>query len=147
MDQTNTAVTSIYGIFMSNLASPSGLDHNARVYNNTSLIGGTGSATLSSSLTVYSRRFGCSFSNSPSTATYYNNVCMNLREGTANSVHTGLYYAPHSVLTVSDYNTCLQTESQEPLDANENWHMVVSSTTTFGGEILLWWNGNSECIL
>ncbi|MBK6536450.1 MAG: hypothetical protein IPG09_01315 [Ignavibacteria bacterium] len=91
MDQTNTAVTSIYGIFMSNLASPSGLDHNARVYNNTSLIGGTGSATLQQFTYGYIFDIPDAVSaNSPSTATYYNNVCMNLREGTATSQHAGM---------------------------------------------------------
>ncbi|MBK9403331.1 MAG: hypothetical protein IPN57_02155 [Ignavibacteria bacterium] len=108
MAQPNTAVTSIYGIFMSNLASPSGLDHNARVYNNTSLIGGTGSATLQQFT------YGLIFdipdavsANSPSSATYYNNVSMNLREGTATSQHVGMDFEVEPlVTTVSDYNTC-----------------------------------------
>ena len=134
MAQPNIAATSIYGIFMTNLASPSGLDHNARVYNNTSLIGGTG--------TLQQYTYGLIFSvwdaasvNSPSTATYYNNVTMNLREGTANSVHIGLYYAPHPlVMTVSDYNTCFADGlTGSHYDASrEAGIWLVSSTTTFG---------------
>ena len=108
MAQPNTAVTSIYGIFMSNLASPSGLDHNARVYNNTSLIGGTGSATLQQF--TYGLIFDvpdAASANSPSSATYYNNVSMNLREGTATSQHVGMDFEVEPlVTTVSDYNTC-----------------------------------------
>ncbi|MBK6773007.1 MAG: hypothetical protein IPG78_12945 [Ignavibacteria bacterium] len=108
LGQPNTAVTSIYGIFMSNLASPSGLDHNARVYNNTSLIGGTGSATLQQF--TYGLIFDipdAASANSPSSATYYNNVSRNLREGNATSQHVGMDFEVEPlVTTVSDYNTC-----------------------------------------
>ncbi len=106
--QPNIAATSIYGIFMTNLASPSGLDHNARVYNNTSIIGGTGSAALQQF--TYGLIFDipdAASANSPSSATYYNNVSLNLREGTANSQHVGTDFEVEPlVTTVADYNTC-----------------------------------------
>ena len=133
MAQNNIKATYIYGIYVTNLASPSGLDYNARVYNNTSLISGTGSLQHFTYCLIFDVSDAVS-ANSPSTATYYNNVCMNLREGTANSVHIGLYYAPHSVLTVSDYNTCFADGvTGTYYDAiREAGIWSVSSTTTFG---------------
>ncbi|MBL0109301.1 MAG: hypothetical protein IPP52_19030, partial [Ignavibacteria bacterium] len=93
---------------MSNLASPSGLDHNARVYNNTSLIGGTGSATLQQF--TYGLIFDvpdAASANSPSSATYYNNVSMNLEKEQQTSQHVGMDFEVEPlVTTVSDYNTC-----------------------------------------
>ena len=108
LSQNNIKVTSIYGIYMTNLPASNGLDHNAKIYNNTALIGGTGSASIDQFT------FGLIFNimdaasvNSPSTASYYNNVTMNLREGTANSQHVGMdFEADPGVTTESDYNTC-----------------------------------------
>ncbi|MBS1552536.1 MAG: hypothetical protein JST15_10780 [Bacteroidetes bacterium] len=106
MAQNNIKATSIYGIYVTNLASPSGLDHNARVYNNTSLIGGTGTQVEFTYGYIFWVPSALS-ANAPSTATFYNNVSMNLREAAATSQHVGMDLEPEvGVTTLSDYNTC-----------------------------------------
>jgi hypothetical protein len=106
MAQPNSLVTSIYGIFLSNLAVPSGLDYNVKVYNNTSIIAGTGTLAEDTRCLIFDIPDAVS-ANSPSTAEYYNNVALNLREASATSQHVGLDFLvePSTIVTASDYNT------------------------------------------
>jgi len=101
LQANNIKVTSTVGLMITSL--PTGLDYNAIVYNNTSLIGGAGTLT--------ENNYACLFDvvnqgSGTSTATYYNNVGINLRTGAASSQHSGIeFVAEAGVSNTSDYNT------------------------------------------
>lgn len=108
LGQSNLKATTTYGMFVANTAAASALDYNGKVYNNTSIIFGTGSATAQQF--TYALIFDIASVGSvqnPSTATYYNNVGMNLRGGTVTSQHVGMdFEVEPGAATVSDFNTC-----------------------------------------
>ena len=103
LGSNNDKSTTTYGLFIVSLAPGTGLDYNARVYNNTALVGGTGTLVEG----TYANYFDVADAGAgTSTATYYNNVALNVRASAATSQHVGteLDFEP-SVLTVSDFNT------------------------------------------
>lgn len=112
LDIDNTRANSIYGIIITDAGtpgplSPGGLDYNAKIYNNTSIIGGGGAAAYGgfTYCTVFDVANVASI-NFPSTATYYNNVSRNSRVSDVGSQHTGMNFeANPGVTTMSDYNT------------------------------------------
>ncbi len=103
LQANNIKVTSTFGLMITGVAPGSGLDYNAMVYNNTSLIGGAGTLT--------ENNYACYFDVNnqgagTSTATYYNNVGINLRTGASSSQHSGIeFVAEAGVSNTSDYNT------------------------------------------
>lgn len=99
----NIKSTTMYGLFIVSLAPGTGLDYNAKVYNNTARLGGTGTLVEG----TYANYFDVADAGTgTSTATFYNNVALNLRESAPTSQHVGseIDFEP-SVTTVSDYNT------------------------------------------
>lgn len=103
LQANNAKVTSTFGLMITGVVPGSGLDYNAMVYNNTSLIGGAGTLT--------ENNYACYFDvidqgSGTSSATYYNNVGINLRTSNAASQHSGIeFVAEAGVTNTSDYNT------------------------------------------
>ena len=103
--QNNIKSTTTYGLFVTATAAASALDYNAKVYNNTSLIGGTGTlAEFTYALILDIPNSGSV--NAPPTGTYYNNVGLNVRSALTGSQHVGMdFEVEPGVVTISDFNT------------------------------------------
>ena len=103
MAQNNIKNTTMYGLFIVSLAPGTGKDYTSKVYNNTVLFGGIGTLVEA----TYALYFDVSDAGAgTSSATYYNNVALNVRQSAATSQHVGMGLGVEPATTVvSDYNT------------------------------------------
>ena len=127
--QNNVKATTLYGLFVSATADPNAQNYSANVYNNTALLGGTGALQEFTYALIFDVPNSPS-SSGTSSATYYNNVGLNVRAALSTSQHVGMdFEVEPGVPTVSDYNTAYADDPTASLVGGTYFNTVDA---TFG---------------